>query len=163
MPLQAKVGRLTTQIDDVVVNESVSQKYSITKIEMFSRDHDEMLLKVKMDQWFERHVSNTRKLVGDQLPLQHTNYSTKISFKDIIVSLLNAIFKTDSSSIIHYFASKIDLSLDIIQLIYRRVWIVDRYWAFWCHRWHRTLESQQPDIEESVVTFEEFSLFIIES
>lgn len=52
LPVQAKLGQVSTQIEDVVVNDQIASKYSITKIETECSDQENhMVLKLKLDKW----------------------------------------------------------------------------------------------------------------
>lgn len=51
MPVQAKFGQLSTHIEDVVVNDQISSKYSITHIETECNEQNHMVLKLKLDKW----------------------------------------------------------------------------------------------------------------
>lgn len=54
LPVQAKLGQVSTQIEDVVVNDQIVSKYSITKIETECSDQqNHMVLKLKLDKWAE--------------------------------------------------------------------------------------------------------------
>lgn len=52
LPVQAKLGQVSTQIEDVVVNDQICSKYSITKIETeCNEQQNHMVLKLKLDKW----------------------------------------------------------------------------------------------------------------
>lgn len=69
LPVQAKLGQVSTQIEDVFVNDQICSKYSIAKIETeCSHQQNHMILKLKLDKWAanlggaeQRRKINTQK------------------------------------------------------------------------------------------------------